>query len=71
MVDDTNKESIKTNFLYNFIQLSQIKVTNTLIFCTTCGYIIKQKKLLYIYNEFHGIPEEVTAVINLKNYKNY
>jgi hypothetical protein len=36
--------------------------------CTTCFNLIKQRKLIYVYNNYGDIPSVINAVIECNNY---
>jgi hypothetical protein len=48
-----------TNFIENLEQLNS---------CTTCFNFIKQRKLIYVYNNFGDIPRVINSVIECNNY---
>ena len=58
---------IKLNYKYNNI-LKSIDEINDFKCCITCKNYIKQKRLLFTYNNYGSIPEPINNVIQLNNY---
>ena len=64
---NVNIDFIKLVFNYNGITNLSEKIEQ-LNSCTTCFNLIKQRKLIYVYNNFGDIPRVINAVIECNNY---